>query len=1190
MNTFDGLKYDCQGEGEFHVLKSLNSTFELQGRFVKFRDNARPTVTKSIVFTTGDGEPTVQITVPSSSRNGCTPYVYVNGEERDIIADGVGDPAVQAQKVETTGYVGYILFYHGSKVQLTAMAKKSTSNGCVLSAKICLPFDYERTQEKFVGLLGTPNDNKKDDWMTKDGGYLTIPTTSSGLRYEPAYNFCVNNWCIRDKTKSLFTYDSDAGESFEKFQKCGQAADTTTKTCATNPPDELKRICGSQNAACLIDGCIGGVEEAKKLIEAEEDLVDKMCGKQMFYEDFAKPMDGKWGEIYKKDDFSFLWLHDKSPVVNKVFNPPQFAEIVIIEFLFYEIGGWERSGNAKDYVYVTIGDTTVDMLSFGQEDNMDSFVHDVKNSISWTRRSISKSGNFGLGGDADQMHKFKFKIKQEQFADGSLEFKLRVAMSAGKDNESAGIDDFRVTAYGQSCVIPEDEKPKSLPPVPESLPVVCEERVATAWGDPHMVTFDGLKYDCQGEGEFTLVKSLNSNKESKFEVQGRFAGFDKRRITVTRALAIKEEGAPTVQLAVPNAYDKQCPISLFVNKVERDLYGGTQVDSVIVRKVGEEVIIYYPKTGLQFVVALTRSTKYGCYLSTKVCMPDDYRSGEDIIGLLGTPDDDSSNEWMKPDGQRIPVPVSSRYEEAYDYCVQNWCVRDKSKSLFAYKTGESFEGFNKCGAGYDNSLEVCIENPYDWLEDLCGSEDKRCIFEGCAGGEEAAKVALDSEFELNNEKGCGETVIYEDFNEDDASDWGMIETEPQSGQKFLGRFHKWSQPVSRTFDIPDFTYFVTMEFLLFEIDDWGAKDRRMNKFYVKINDKSFSLDTFEDEDDKFAPGNTKSGYKCGIKWKRQAITNSVSLGYNEKYRDQIHKVFVTVPRSHYKQGKMTVTFDVTLMDDINNVSAGVDELRITAHPRRCNDIKRKNCKKEGKKVAKRRHKEKQQAPPQHRRSYKKKTKRRKVKRNRGYHRDLEDENGAVDYEDEVYGEELDLEDETEAGSPVECRTAFAYHSAKLSDSFQDVLGLTDGFMYKDSDISWGWSNGPLAASNYAYSLDLYTAKTGGSVGKAIVEYADNEANVNVEAGEGLWLKDIKAYVGHLRVPMTAEGTMSVDPSQYPISHDRMSMSRSFTVNELGDKPIYTIIETEVCGDFESVDSAETAHGTRGGESSKWKIW
>ena len=37
-------------------------------------------------------------------------------------------------------------------------------------------------------------------------------------------------------------------------------------------------------------------------------------------------------------------------------------------------------------------------------------------------------------------------------------------------------------------------------------------------GDPHMYTFDKLRYSCQGKGEFVLVKSIDSD----VQVQGRF--------------------------------------------------------------------------------------------------------------------------------------------------------------------------------------------------------------------------------------------------------------------------------------------------------------------------------------------------------------------------------------------------------------------------------------------------------------------------------------------------------------------------------------------------------------------------------------------------------------------------------------------------------------------------------------------
>ena len=44
---------------------------------------------------------------------------------------------------------------------------------------------------------------------------------------------------------------------------------------------------------------------------------------------------------------------------------------------------------------------------------------------------------------------------------------------------------------------------------------------AMGWGDPHMVTFDGLKYHAQALGEVILSKSLDSD----YMIQGRFERF-----------------------------------------------------------------------------------------------------------------------------------------------------------------------------------------------------------------------------------------------------------------------------------------------------------------------------------------------------------------------------------------------------------------------------------------------------------------------------------------------------------------------------------------------------------------------------------------------------------------------------------------------------------------------------------------
>lgn len=1647
MRTFDALKYDCQGEGEFHVLKSLNSTFELQGRFVKFRPKSRPTITQSVAFETGDGEPRIQVNVPQTSENGCTPYVYVNGILRNVVADGVGDESVQVQSLVTKNYVGLVFYYHGSKVQLTTMAKKSSKNGCVLAAKICLPYDYKRSEETFVGLLGSPNKDKSDDWMTRDGGLVAIPETRHGLRFAPAYNWCTRNWCIRDVTKSMFVYEN--GQSFAGFNQCDQAPDKNTQACVDNPPEHLKEICGSDNMECMIDGCIGDEEDARKLAEADEDLTDKKCGRQVFFEDFDKPCDGAWGEIAKNDDreTKFLRLHKGSPTFRRNFKVPLNSDMITLEFMLYEIGAWERKGSGadgQDSIFVYIGKTKLDLQGFDssfQEGNPDEFYHGMKRGISWQRRSVTNTGDFGFGGGNDQMHKVIVKIPPEYYTNGKLRIGMKVVMRGKISDESAGIDDFRLVAYGKSCDIP-GETPEGMPApprvtdVPESLPVQCDERVAIFWGDPHIVTFDGVKYDCQGEGEFTLIKSLDGDGGSKFEIQGRFVRFQSnRRVTVTRGVAIKDEGVPTVQIDVPDSYDKQCPIDLYVGGEKRSIYDGSGVDSVIVNKIGQAVVIYYPKSGVQTVSLLKKSNKYGCFFSTKVCLPDDYREGEKLVGLLGSPDGNDRNEWMDSNGDEVAFTGSRRYRGAYEYCTQFWCIRDAKKSLFQYDAGESFARFQNCGKSYETSTEECAKNPPKELEDICG-EDETCIIDGCAGDDTDARIAVDIEVDLNEEKGCGEQILFEDFDENDVTEWGIIETDQRSGQSFLGRFHRGSDPVVKEYDVPAFAKRVTVEFLLYEIDDWGAKNRNRNKFFVIVGGskrtRKFDLKAFVDEDSMFHPGNTKSGVSGGIRWSRQATMTAVHMGFNEKYKDQIHKVVIDIPKKYFTGGKLKLGFDVELMAEIEEVSAGVDDLRITAkgkcaaakqaNKKKPKTQKRKKAKtvtkvkkvvkkteaksapKKEKKVVRNRQrvekktvtrtraavssksskkkvvvmkkvkKVKKTKKPAKKKVVKKKvtTKTKKTKktkpkktaektvvRNRkkkekmrralldvaaldapsnayrelageacscicpedesqsvgsavalsaksldlyaatnsdcgpegpkvgavhivpnsngtvtvtyamergfvmeetnlhlgsallpstlaafpyknevgaltsksynipmekcdffvaahatvcgtrnafeaaaaavrpltttsresltrtrgkvaatggsptttvsggvvdsaaamgcetafafdpvsgkcfdqfkwpvakggkdddierwgwsigpleprsdsydfqiyaaagqcdltkgtlvgslsvvyngpvaqatynmdpgftmkkthlnidnlplptnnkgeitvapgqytaihdplnhtdsdkfsiahlsgevyvvahaevcggsGRRLDLGDEYQSDDEEYELEEEEYDLDEDYEEesddehadevsaegadGSPVECRPAFAYHSARVSSSFKD-LGFTENIVYEDSDITWGWSNGPLGTSNYAYSFDLY-AGDGIVAGTMSVDYNGEEAVVTVDAGDRLWLKETHAYVGTVRLPTDEEtGAESVDPMHYPIVHKRMSMSRTFTITELNDQPVYVVAHATVCGIFPTSASEGEAPpsarigGTRGGE-------
>lgn len=304
---------------------------------------------------------------------------------------------------------------------------------------------------------------------------------------------------------------------------------------------------------------------------------------------------------------------------------------------------------------------------------------------------------------------------------------------------------------------------------------------------------------------------------------------------------------------------------------------------------------------------------------------------------------------------------------------------------------------------------------------------------------------------------------------------------------------------------------------------------------MKVGEKKFQLDTYEQEESNLLPGGMKSGFKSGIFWQRQALTVGSDLGYNQKHKDQIYKIAVKIPNYYFQDGKLHIEFDATLMADKNQVSAGVDDLRITAHPRKCGDL---------------------------------------YSRNNNYSIPKEESihsNPGVSVEEAGSKDEI-LPPNMDESSPVECRVAFAHHNSRLSQNFKD-LGFSKA-EYAGSDITWGWSNGPLLSSNYAYSFELYTkgdAAAMTSVGAMSLGYDGEEAVVTMDAAEGLWLKEVNSYVGSSPLPVTEDGTDSVDPTDYPIVHQRMSLSRSFVVTDFEDGPVYVVAEATVCGVFPKAD-------------------
>lgn len=219
------------------------------------------------------------------------------------------------------------------------------------------------------------------------------------------------------------------------------------------------------------------------------------------------------------------------------------------------------------------------------------------------------------------------------------------------------------------------------------------------------------------KGELILVKSL----DSAFEIQGRTEAVENHnaRPAVTTGIVVNEiEDNPKIQVSLARdasgTYTEElqaigcrgnncnCPVQLFVDGVARPVSSGSGSTkaSVEVTEVGagKRVTIQYPETKVKVTMDV-RNWRDTCHFSVTYTLAD-CRPNERIVGLVGSPDGEWRNDWMKRDGTPIPIPPSlksgSGFKPTYEYARDNWCVYDESDSYFEYEAGTNFAFFDEC--------------------------------------------------------------------------------------------------------------------------------------------------------------------------------------------------------------------------------------------------------------------------------------------------------------------------------------------------------------------------------------------------------------------------------------------------------------------------------------------------------------
>lgn len=217
----------------------------------------------------------------------------------------------------------------------------------------------------------------------------------------------------------------------------------------------------------------------------------------------------------------------------------------------------------------------------------------------------------------------------------------------------------------EGCPPPQEEpKPEPTPDIPRKP----DGNTGVIYGDPHIVTFDGLRNSFQAVGEFILAKS----ERGDFEVQGRFKGVGDNA-SLPSAVAIKAGGERIgiyqgkLKINARNVNEASFPIVL---------EGGARVD-----KNGGEYRIIAP-TG-EWVEVSGSSV-----LTIKVTVPKSRLSK--MYGLLGNYNN-SPNDDLKTRQGKV-VGINPNYDQLYKEYGNSWRI-PQPESLFAYEVGETTATF-----------------------------------------------------------------------------------------------------------------------------------------------------------------------------------------------------------------------------------------------------------------------------------------------------------------------------------------------------------------------------------------------------------------------------------------------------------------------------------------------------------------
>ncbi|XP_033096788.1 sushi domain-containing protein 2-like [Anneissia japonica] len=228
----------------------------------------------------------------------------------------------------------------------------------------------------------------------------------------------------------------------------------------------------------------------------------------------------------------------------------------------------------------------------------------------------------------------------------------------------------------------------------------CKEyevpRSAAIFGDPHIMTFDGVGYTFNGKGEYTLMKTT-SDVATSFTIQARTEQATNTRgeqvqATVVTAVAMKEEDSDTIHIQ----RSERTILEVLINGEVLDLkrqtslhFYGVYLNFPYTYENGNitRVTVTFEDSLIGVVVNGT-SDMLVCH----VFIPDNYKNR--VEGLMGTWNDDPTDD-LTDNGGSVISPDDTP-QRIYEF-AKSWEIQDTAEKLFYYEAGTNHEYYQDNG-------------------------------------------------------------------------------------------------------------------------------------------------------------------------------------------------------------------------------------------------------------------------------------------------------------------------------------------------------------------------------------------------------------------------------------------------------------------------------------------------------------